>query len=542
MTTFSKGYISRRTAPQAGRKPVAAAADRRPLHMLGNHDLGAALQAMGRGGAPIASAQPLCVGAAGTPHEREADRAARAETPPAPLFGLGHLRAPAPLRASPWRTALQQHLGAGEPLDAASRSRLQGAMPVDLGAVRLHRDAAAQRSSEALGAHAWTLGTDVFLAAGAPPLHSPAGRSLLAHELAHVVQQSHAQAGTLGLSPAPYQVQRQPAPATTPAATTPSFSVNQATYLSLINQALVPLAGRFVQNETLAATVEPILQAMLASVTWKDAQGASHGGGPIQHTLASGVTLNLQLVLNDAPNSKAAGEFHSSGSTGGVMEIFIQRNATAEDLAETLYHEAMHLVSWLVNRTPPALALRAAGRSGPTGAAATLDLARSTQAIASVRLWLDTLAQSVNTRRAAGARIGAADIDRTSRWLVEEINVRVETEVFRLASMVQTMLATRGPQVIVNPSANWTMNAATLDDYVFEFSRVFLPADRAGLTAADRQALATLLQILEGLFRSRVNRRFNPSPYMVGRALPRARVQIPLAPLVPPPFRPLPLP
>ena len=47
---------------------------------------------------------------------------------------------------------------------------------------------------------------------------------------------------------------------------------------------------------------------------------------------------------------------------------------TAEELAETLYHEAMHLVSWLINRPTPALTLNPVGRSGPRGAAATLDL------------------------------------------------------------------------------------------------------------------------------------------------------------------------
>lgn len=487
------------------------------------------------------------VGQAGTHHEREAERIShhlerKADGSPEALVPR------VPLRESPWRGALQRSIGAGEALDSASRDEIERNLPADLGSVRVHRGDAAQRASSMLGARAWTLGTDVFLGADAAPSHTPAGRRLLTHEIAHVLQQSlpgnlqpSAQPGLLGVSPAPYQVQRQQGPP--PATATPAFSVNQATYLGLINQALGQMSGRLVQSETLATTIVPILQVMLASVTWKDAQGATQGGGPIQHTLPGGVSLNLQLILNDAANPPLAGEFTSHGTTNGEMEIFVRPNATADDLAETLYHESMHLVSWLLNRPTPALALRSTGRSGRAGAAATLDLARSATQIATVRMWLDTLAQSVNGRRAAGAQISAADLDRMARWLVEEVNVRTETEVFRLAQSTQQALATPGPAIIIGTGVNWQISSAMVDHYVFDFSRVFLPTDRAGLTAADRQALATLMQILEGIFQSRVRRRFSPSPHLVGRGIPRAQMRWTLPPLVPPSsFGPPPLP
>jgi hypothetical protein len=494
--------------------------------------------------APRSAWSQVSIGNTGTPQEREADRMAHGLERRA--IGAS-LSAPlASLRPSPWRAALERELGAGAPLDAASRGQLERHLRVDLGAVRLHRGDAAQTSSAMLRARAWTLGTDVVLGAGAPQTQTPQGRVLLGHEISHVLQQSlpagaSQQAASLGMSPAPYQVQRQPSGP--PAAATATFSVNQATYLGLINQALGQMSGRLVLNETLAATVVPILQAMLASVTWKDAQGVAHGGGAIQHALPGGVTLNLRLILDDAANSLRAGEFTHRGSTDGEMEIFIQRNTTADELAETLYHESMHLVSWLINRPTPALALTAAGRSGPAGAAATLTLARSSSQIATVRLWLDTLAQSVNQRRAAGAQIGAADLDRMASWLVEEVNVRSETEVFRLAASTQQALTARGPTVIIGTGANWQINATMVDRYVFDFSQVFLPADRAGLTPADRQALATLMQILEGIFQNRVRRRFSPSPYLVGRGIPRAPFTWTPPPLTPPSsFGPLPLP
>jgi hypothetical protein len=60
----------------------------------------------------------------------------------------------------------------------------------DFSAVRVHTDAAAARTAEALDAEAFTHGRDV---AFGPQRYAPrtgAGRALLAHELAHVIQQS----------------------------------------------------------------------------------------------------------------------------------------------------------------------------------------------------------------------------------------------------------------------------------------------------------------------------------------------------------------
>jgi len=298
-----------------------------------------------------------------------------------------------------------------------------------------------------------------------------------------------------------------------------------------------------VDNETLATTVVPILTAMAGNPVWKNARGRTSGGGAISHTIGT-TTLNLTLILNDDPSTtQPAGLFqHGTSATDATIEVFIRQNPTDEELMQTLYHESMHMASWLINRPTSALGVSAAGRTGPRGAAGTLDLARSQTQISSVRLWLDTLSQSVNARRSAGAQITAANLDQMANWLVEEINVRVETEVFRLAEETQRFLATRGPLVFIQPGPNWQINTGMVDRYVFDFSHVFLPGDRAGLTSTDQQTLATLLQILEGIYQSRVHRRFSQAPYLVGRSIPRAPVQWTPPPLTPPTLRPLPLP
>jgi hypothetical protein len=62
----------------------------------------------------------------------------------------------------------------------------------DFSAVRVHADADAAASARAVAAKAYTLGQDVVFAAGRYEPGSSEGRRLLAHELAHVVQQAGA--------------------------------------------------------------------------------------------------------------------------------------------------------------------------------------------------------------------------------------------------------------------------------------------------------------------------------------------------------------
>jgi hypothetical protein len=82
--------------------------------------------------------------------------------------------------------------GSGQPLSLQDRRFFEGRMGVDFGRVRIHTGAEAAALSDALRARAFTFGTDIALAAGEHDLGAPSGRRLLAHELAHVVQQNGA--------------------------------------------------------------------------------------------------------------------------------------------------------------------------------------------------------------------------------------------------------------------------------------------------------------------------------------------------------------
>ena len=80
--------------------------------------------------------------------------------------------------------------GGGRPLDEGTRSTMESAFGTSFEDVRVHTDDAASKSAESVGANAYTVGSDVVFKAGQFDPGSQAGQRTIAHELAHVVQQS----------------------------------------------------------------------------------------------------------------------------------------------------------------------------------------------------------------------------------------------------------------------------------------------------------------------------------------------------------------
>lgn len=77
----------------------------------------------------------------------------------------------------------------GQPLDAATRSFLEPRFGMDLSSVRVHTDSKASESATAINARAYTVSNDIVFAKGEYAPSGAAGRHLLAHELAHTIQQ-----------------------------------------------------------------------------------------------------------------------------------------------------------------------------------------------------------------------------------------------------------------------------------------------------------------------------------------------------------------
>ena len=77
----------------------------------------------------------------------------------------------------------------GHPLDAAAKAFMEPRFGHDFNRVQVHTDELASTSAAAVASRAYTVGADVVFRQGE---YSPAtmeGRRLLAHELAHVIQQ-----------------------------------------------------------------------------------------------------------------------------------------------------------------------------------------------------------------------------------------------------------------------------------------------------------------------------------------------------------------
>jgi hypothetical protein len=77
----------------------------------------------------------------------------------------------------------------GQPLDDATRAFFEPRFGHDFSTVRVHSDAAARQSARDINANAYTVRQNIVFGAGQFAPDQSFGRTLLAHELAHVVQQ-----------------------------------------------------------------------------------------------------------------------------------------------------------------------------------------------------------------------------------------------------------------------------------------------------------------------------------------------------------------
>jgi hypothetical protein len=77
---------------------------------------------------------------------------------------------------------------AGQPLDSAARAWMEPRFGQDFSGVRVHTDGRAAESAHAVGALAYAVGQHVVFDHHQYAPHTPTGRHLLAHELAHTIQ------------------------------------------------------------------------------------------------------------------------------------------------------------------------------------------------------------------------------------------------------------------------------------------------------------------------------------------------------------------
>ncbi len=87
---------------------------------------------------------------------------------------------------------IRQRDGAGQPLPDPTRGQMEAGIGASFADIRVHTDPAAAALSQQLGARAFAFGRNVFFGAGEFNPGTPSGDFLIAHELAHTVQQGAA--------------------------------------------------------------------------------------------------------------------------------------------------------------------------------------------------------------------------------------------------------------------------------------------------------------------------------------------------------------
>lgn len=151
---------------------------------------------------PHTAQAKLAIGAVNDPLEREADRAAdQVMRMPDPKLAP----TAAPPQISRQCAACKQEAAStdrapgivdkvlettGRPLDARTRAFFEPRFGHDFSRVRVHSGPEAEQSARAINARAYATGHDIVFGAGSYAPETDPGRRLLAHELAHVVQQN----------------------------------------------------------------------------------------------------------------------------------------------------------------------------------------------------------------------------------------------------------------------------------------------------------------------------------------------------------------
>lgn len=91
--------------------------------------------------------------------------------------------------SSKMSASIQRTRGGGSPLPRSVSSEMGGKIGADFSGVRVHTGTYAKDFNQGLGARAFTVGRDIYFNSGEYNPHSNTGKTLLAHELTHTVQQ-----------------------------------------------------------------------------------------------------------------------------------------------------------------------------------------------------------------------------------------------------------------------------------------------------------------------------------------------------------------
>jgi len=255
-----------------------------------------------------------------------------------------------------------QSLGPGQPLEPPVRQSMESEFGRDFKDVRVHADSQAADSARSINARAFTSGSDVVFASHEYAPHTPAGKKLLAHELAHVVQQGATHQQVVQRQPAPSP---QTGPAASQTAPTPA-RLTQALYdqaIALLTK--LPTANatlvRILQQGKVGQRVHRLQVTTSATQTPRSPSTTPDAGSP---PASPAVTFVFDLEISPSTGQLPQGAFadfvddpasqtsFTGTATSGqtitrLLKIVTKAPAGANapsDLASALMHEGTHML------------------------------------------------------------------------------------------------------------------------------------------------------------------------------------------------------
>jgi hypothetical protein len=119
-----------------------------------------------------------------------ATKSAHLRAPDAPVVsGILMRKANGGTTVDPERAVAAASGGSGESLPDSLRSKFESSLGTDLSSVRVHTSSASAHANKAVGANAYAIGNDIHFGTGQYDPSSSRGQHLIAHEVAHTVQQ-----------------------------------------------------------------------------------------------------------------------------------------------------------------------------------------------------------------------------------------------------------------------------------------------------------------------------------------------------------------
>lgn len=295
-----------------------------------------------------------------------------------------------------------------------------------------------------------------------------------------------------------------------------------------IRKALTILAS--AGPATFAPWMIPPLRNLSYGLTYRDADGAEHGGQaleigfPEQRAPAPGARrrrpwryYRLRLVLDDKVNPLERGYFQPEDGRGRIgLTIRPPRQTPGaaasqqglesqsdDELARVLHHEVIHMFAYW-NRVVPQEYL-----PFTESQRATLGLGLVRGWIPRIETNLAAIFADVNRARRA-ARPQRRPVPDASRHdfalrLAEEAMVRGETQ-FMSAMQGQIPTARTGL-----PEIRGAVARAPIEDYLFEAGDMLLPSDRAALSDQGRTALERIKLIFDAMVEDQLRQRWGPT-------------------------------